>query len=156
MAFAKGTVVVRSFAFADQTAARRLILQGMAQHFGFVDETLNPDVDDVSGNYIECGQTFLVAELNGGLVGTGALLTEDSGAKVGRIVRMSVAQESRRVGIGRSILSGLLQAARDRGFKRIVLETNDDWEDAIGFYQHCGFREYERGAGLIHMVLELI
>src|SRR5579872_5319638 len=145
--------LIRPFAAADQPAARRLILLGLGEHFGFIDETCNPDIDDIAAHYLASGQTFLVAELDGTLVGTGALLRED--AQTGRVVRMSVARDVRRKGIAQALMARLMDIARERGFARLVLETNIDWDDAIGFYQRCGFREYARGEGLTHLALDL-
>ncbi len=34
-------LTIRPFAPGDQEAARRLILEGLVEHFGFVDEALN-------------------------------------------------------------------------------------------------------------------
>jgi GNAT superfamily N-acetyltransferase len=52
---------------------------------------------------------------------------------------MSVARDCRRQGIGTLILEGLLQAARERGYKRVVLETTASWESAVRFYGSRGF-----------------
>jgi GNAT superfamily N-acetyltransferase len=130
-----------------------LILLGLGEHFGFIDETCNPDIDDIPAYYLASGQTFLVAEIDGMLVGTGALIREDT--QIGRIVRMSVARDLRRQGIAQALMTHLIDVARERGFARLVLETNIGWDDAIGFYQRCGFREYARGDGETHMALDL-
>ncbi len=145
---------IRPFSAADQPAARRLILLGLGEHFGFIDASLNPDIDDIAAYYLASGQTFLIAEREKTVVGTGALIRED--ARTGRIVRMSVARDARRQGIARAIMARLQEIARERGFARLVLETNLDWDDAIGFYLRCGFREYQRGEGLIHLALDLL
>ncbi|HEY7347566.1 MAG TPA: GNAT family N-acetyltransferase [Ktedonobacterales bacterium] len=144
---------IRPFIAADQEAARRTILDGLGAHFGFIDETRNPDIDDILTHYIASGQTFIVAEMDGQVIGTGALLSE--GGQTGRIVRMSVVRELRRKGIALALMARLVQIARERGFRRLVLETNIGWDDAIGFYQHCGFREYEQTDGLTHLALDL-
>jgi hypothetical protein len=49
----------------------------------------------------------------------------------------------------------LLTKARDRGFSSVVVETNDDWYGALKLYQGCGFVEYERRAGEVHMMLRI-
>ena len=146
-------LLVRPFVAADQDAARRLILAGLGEHFDLIDETYNPDLDDILTHYIASDQTFLVAALNGALVGTGALIGE--GMQTGRIVRMSVARNLRRKGIAQALMARLMDVARERGFVRLVLETNIGWDDAIGFYQRCGFQEYDRADGLIHLALNL-
>lgn len=40
-------IKVRPFETRDQVAARKLILSGLGEHFGFIDERLNPDLDDI-------------------------------------------------------------------------------------------------------------
>lgn len=147
-------LLIRPFVAADQEAARRLILTGLGEHFGFIDETLNPDIDDIAGNYLAPGHAFIIAEINGQIVGTGALISE--GEQTGRIVRMSVARAMRRAGIGQALMARLMDIARERGWSRLVLETNIGWDDAVGFYRRCGFREHQRTDGLTHMVLESI
>ena len=127
-------MIIRSFEPCDQNAARQLILTSLGEHFGFIDETCNPDLDDIAANYIEPGHTFVVAEIEAKLVGTGALITEREGT--GRLVRMSVSQKHRRKGIGRALVTYLLDIARQQGFTRVVVTTEPDWEDAIGLYRH--------------------
>jgi putative acetyltransferase len=144
-------VTIRPLAPGDAAAARALILAGLAEHWGYLDETRNPDLDDIAGHY--AGALFLVAEANGELIGTGALIAD--GPATGRIVRMSVSQAWRRRGTGRQILDALLIAARERGYERVVLETTATWEDATAFYRRAGFQPVEERDGDLHFVLEL-
>jgi ribosomal protein S18 acetylase RimI-like enzyme len=134
-----------------QEEARRLVLAGLEEHWGWLDLTKNPDLDDIASTY--AGETFLVAQLDGELVGTGALICEKEG--VGRVVRMSVAKDARRNGIGRKILQELCRRARQRGFRRLVLETTQTWEDAIGFYRKFGFEFIEFRDGDAHFTMDL-
>ncbi len=145
--------VIRPFVLADQHAARRLILDGLKEHFGVLDEACNPDIDDVAASYVDRGHLFLVAEDGCVLIGTGALLFED--ARVGRLVRVSVARPWRRQGLGRALVQHLIEAARSRGVVRLWMETNDDWSAAIGLYAACGFAEVDRRDGNIYMALDL-
>jgi GNAT superfamily N-acetyltransferase len=149
----QGDLCIRPFDAEDQHTARRLILDGLGEHFGFIDESYNPDINDILATYITAGETFVVAEIDGTIVGTGALITERAG--VGRLVRMSVAREQRRQGIGRALVAHLVEQARARGFAQLVLETNQGWHDAIGLYRACGFSEAARTDGLVHMVMDL-
>jgi GNAT superfamily N-acetyltransferase len=135
-------MIIRSFEPSDQAAARQLILNGLGEHFGWIDETCNPDLDDIAANYVELGHVFVVAEIDGELVGTGGLTAE--GKNVGRIVRMSVSRVHRRAGIGQALVAHLLDAARQRGFVRVWVSTSPEWQDAVGLYEHCGFTEYRR------------
>ncbi len=136
------TLLIRSFEPRDQDTARQLILTGLGEHFGWIDETRNPDLNDIAANYIERGDTFVVAEIDGDLIGTAALITETT--DTGRIVRMSVSQMYRRKGIGRALVSHLLNVAKSKRFAQFRVSTDNGWEDAIGFYKHCGFNEYKR------------
>jgi ribosomal protein S18 acetylase RimI-like enzyme len=147
-------VTIRDFAPTDQTATRRLVLAGLADHFGTIDETMNPDLDDIATHYLAPGHRLVLAERDGTLVGAGALVEESPGT--GRLVRMSVDRRHRGQGIGRALVNHLLAEARVRGYRRVVIETNDDWWDAIALYRACGFTEFDRRNGDVHMALELI
>lgn len=146
-------VVIRPFAAADQAAARRLVLEGLGGHFGLIDETRNPDLDDIVVSYPAPGALFVVAEVGGRLAGTGALVAEAPSG--GRLVRMSVGTAFQRRGIGRSLVTYLVEEARRRGYPRLLVETNDDWDNAIGLYRACGFVEVGRWEGEIHLELDL-
>lgn len=141
-------LAIRPVQSADIPQARQLILDGLKEHWGWLDETQNPDLNDIPGHYA-CG-VFLVATVGGQIVGTGALLP--AGKATGRIVRMSVAKTYRRKGIGRAILQALITAAGRAGYQRLVLETTATWEDAIAFYQRNGFRPVAEEDGNIHFV----
>jgi len=118
---------------------------------GTLDPTLNPDLEDIAASYGE--GTFLVAMQGDGIVGTGALKLHGDGS--GEIVRMSVATECRRQGIGRRILDALIEDGRERGLDRIILETTETWEGAIAFYQDAGFEVTHYLDGDVYFVLRL-
>lgn len=144
---------IRPFEPRDQDAVRRLILAGLGEHFGWIDETRNPDLDDIETNYLKRDYIFIVAEIDGKIVGTGALLTESQ--NVGRIVRMSVSKAHRRNGIGRALVTHLLSIARQKSFSQVRVATTPGWQDAIRFYRRCGFNEYERDDQAIQFVITL-
>jgi ribosomal protein S18 acetylase RimI-like enzyme len=128
-------MILRPLRPADQPAVKSLVLAGLEKHWGWIDPTRNPDLDDLNGNYPQAA--CLVAEQDGTLIGVGILVPRGNGTA--EIVRMSVAAAARRQGVGRRILAGLLAAAAERGFSKIVLETTAAWLDAVGFYQANGF-----------------
>lgn len=121
---------------SNQHEARTLILAGLAERWGELDESLNPDLDDMMSYYGD-GHTVLVRSDAGVVVGTGTLMPRD--ASVAEIVRMSVAQETRRTGVGARIVEELIAVAREWQIERVVLETNTDWTSAVRFYLNCGF-----------------
>lgn len=127
---------IRAFDGHDQEAARLLILEGLGEHFGFIDETMNPDVDDIARTYLQRNFPFIVAEYAGMLIGTAGLIFNGSSA---RMVRVSVHSDYRRQGIGTALVEYLLAVARQRGMREIWVETTTGWQDAIGLYERCGF-----------------
>lgn len=149
-----GQLQIRPFCAADQEPAKQLILAGLGERWGWIDSTLNPDLNDIALAYAP--GIFLVACLDDVLVGTGALMPEGTGEEKGalRVVRMSVRTDLRRNGIGRRILDALLDEARRIGCERIVLETTSTWKDAIRFYTRHGFLVVNEMDGETHMVLE--
>jgi GNAT superfamily N-acetyltransferase len=146
-------LLIRPFEPRDQAAARRLILHGLGEHFGYIDETLNRDLDDIASSYLALGHLVVVATGGGVLVGTGALVGE--GERVGRLVRMSVRRSSRRQGVGRALVHRLVAEARQRAYVRLLVETNASWDDAVGLYRSCGFVEHTRTEGLVELALDL-
>jgi GNAT superfamily N-acetyltransferase len=146
---------IRPFCAADQEAAKQLIITGLGERWGWIDPTLNPDLNDIAATYAP--GIFLVAYLDEHLVGTGALIPEvtPNGRDALRVVRMSVRADWRRQGIGRRILDALLDHARAIGCRQIVLETTSTWTDAVRFYAHYGFQVVDERDGETHMTLEL-
>ena len=138
---AKGVdILVRAFAPAGQRAARAVVLGGLGEHFGAIDETLNPDLNDIAASY--AAGVFLVACDGDVIVGTGALTPRADGVAI--VSRMSTAAAHRRRGVARAVLSRLVDVARERGCTRVVLGTNVGWDDAIAFYRAFGFEEMRR------------
>jgi GNAT superfamily N-acetyltransferase len=128
-------LVIEPFSSADQQEVKRLVLAGLGEHWGFVDESVNRDLDEIAASYRD--GVFLVAKVDGIVVGAGALIPRSRG--VGEIVRMSVAKQLRRTGIARRILRELIARASQFGVKRIVLETTAAWREVVAFYVANGF-----------------
>lgn len=139
---------IRTFTPADQPAAYRLILAGLAEHFPTLDPAYNPDLADIRQSYLVPGHLFVVAEQDGQLIGTGGLLVT---GREGQIVRVSVASDRRGQGMGRALVAHLIAAAQARGLARVWMETNDDWHAALALYTACGFREFAHRDGCVFM-----
>lgn len=146
-------VLIRPFRPADQAEARGLVLAGLGEHFGFIDETLNGDLDDIDATYIRRGDEFFVAEVDGRIAGTAGLIFES--ADVARIVRMSVDSELRRSGIASALVAACKEAAQRRGATDLHVFTEPHWEDAVSFYAAQGFVAYGRDSIDIHLRLPL-
>ena len=144
-------IILQPFCPADQAEVKDLILTGLVEHWGTLDATKNPDLNEIGVTYR--GATFLVARLAGRIVGTGALVPRGDGTA--EIVRMSVARDLRRRGLGRRILTRLLAQARQDGTRRVVLETTATWQEVIAFYLDYGFRITHYAGGDVYFALDL-
>ncbi|WP_430788023.1 GNAT family N-acetyltransferase [Virgibacillus flavescens] len=128
---------VRPFTIEYQEEAKKLVLEGMKERFGFIDHTLNPDLNDILNHYLSNGNSFFIGFINKELVCTGALTSE--GSSIVRIERMSVKRSFRRCGIAQSMLEYLERQVKQEDYRTIVLETNQEWKSAINFYEKNGF-----------------
>ena len=146
-------ICIRPFTDQDQAQARAVILESFKGRFGFIDETRNPDLQDIVASYLTPGHVFLVAEHAHCVVGTGALLIRPDA--IGELVRVSTSHAYRRQGIARRICQQLIVEARQRGIHTLKLETNWDWYDAIRLYQKLGFHIHQRLKNNVHLEMNL-
>lgn len=145
---------IRPFTSSDQAATQALILAGLAERWGWLDPTCNPDLDDIEASYTTGGGCFLVVEdEKGAIIGAGGLRLEAPG--IGRIVRVSVAVAQRGRGLGRAITQRLIAEGQTRGCHTLLVETNEEWYSAIHLYVACGFVPYARQGEEVHMRLKL-
>ncbi|MDP3449412.1 MAG: GNAT family N-acetyltransferase [Anaerolineaceae bacterium] len=143
-------ITILPFQPADQAEVKQFVLTGLVEHWGFLDPTLNPDLNDIVASYAD--GVFLVAWQDDKIVGTGALLhRSDHSAE---IVRMSVSTDLRRSGLGRAILQRLCDEAKDKGVQRLILETTETWQEVIAFYLNFGFHITHQQDGDVYFALE--
>ena len=135
----------------NQASAKALILSGLEEHWGFLDESKNPDLDNIALSYADA--TFLAAWLNDEIIGTGAFIPR-SKSQV-EIVRMSVKKDLRRQGIGQQILAELCKRASQDGYEEVILETTATWQDVIDFYLQYGFEITHYEGGDVYFKLKL-
>ena len=96
-----------------------------------VPQELEWDLEDLSALHA------VIVDTSGRAVATGRLLNHAPG--VGRIGRMAVLALHRQQGLGQRILSALMQAAFNRGDRRLVLHAQ---VSAQGFYARAGFKPH--------------
>lgn len=128
---------IEPFTPAYQAEVKAFVLEGLAEHFGFLDTTLNPDLDNIMDHYTNQGHVFLIGIMNREAVCCGALVPYDE--TTGRIVRMSVKKDYRRNGYASRMIEALEEEARHKGYSAIILKTLGHWADAVGFYTHKGY-----------------
>lgn len=144
---------IRPFTPADQDAVRALVLAGLQDHWGTLDPTLNPDLNDIAGWYGPLDGRTIVAEIDGEIVGTGTMHRVDDQTAV--LARMSVSRDRRGQGLGKALVRALVEMAREQGYGRLICETTDTWQDAINLYLATGFAIVDQRDGDYHFELNL-
>lgn len=64
-----------------------------------------------------------------------------------RLAGMAVVPEARKKGVGRAMMAQLLDEARARGERAMVLEVIEQNAPAVALYEKCGFRKVRRLTG---------
>ena len=100
------------------------------------------DLEDVLESFVAVGGEFLVAELNGEVIGVGGIRGNDN--RQAEVLRVRVHPAVRRQGVGRALMEALEDAARQLGFEEMHLDTTVDQPEAIAFYRSRGYSEVGR------------
>ena len=101
------------------------------------------DMDDIQRNYFEKGGIFLVMLDDNHLIGTGAIrqLEDD----ICELKRLWLLSQYHGKGLGYRMLQELFSFAREKGYKRIWLQTDAVQQSrALEFYRRLGFHEIPR------------
>lgn len=131
-----------------------LVLAGLQERWADAyDASHNPDLDDLTVNYVAQGAEVVVLEEHGEIVATGILLPD--GLDRGRIVRMSVDHRHRQLGHGRTIVEELIRRARRRGMVKVSVLTDTPWTSAVALYRACGFDEVGQDDTDTHFAMPL-
>ena len=138
-------------------AFRDLNLAWIEKYF-VVEERDARDLGDPATFILSPGGHILMAELDGVAVGTVALMRETEG--VFELAKMTVADSTRGLGVGRALGEAAIAHARAIGATKLELLTNSALVPAIALYHSLGFVDVPLGAtdyarADVHMVLEL-
>jgi GNAT superfamily N-acetyltransferase len=91
----------------------------------------------VAADFVPPAGLFVVARLHGRSIGCGGVRPHEG--NIAEIKRMFVDPPARRRGIGRRILTRLEDAARERGYRSVRLETGTAQPEAIALYRSAGY-----------------
>jgi putative acetyltransferase len=101
------------------------------------------DMDDLQESYVDNGGIFLVMTDNDRIIGTGAIRKIDD--EVCELKRVWLLFEYHGQGLGYRMIQELLSFAREKGYRRIRLETDRDAQSrAYNLYRRLGFYEIPR------------
>jgi putative acetyltransferase len=116
--------------------------------------TLN-DMDDIQRSYFDNDGIFLVMTDEEQIIGTGAIRKID--AETCELKRLWLLFEYHGKGLGYRMTQELFKFARQRGFQRIRLETDRDYQNrAIDFYKRLGFYEIPAYGDPDELALEIV
>jgi len=88
---------------------------------------------------------YFVAELDGDIVGGGGIYPTDGlPDDTCELVKMYLLPRARGLGIGRTLIEKCINAASQKGYKKIYLETMPELKQALNVYAKYGF-EYLKG-----------
>lgn len=136
-------VKTRLFRPSDKQAFVDLNLDWIEEYFA-VEDSDRDQLERLETTILEAGGQIIVAELDGIVVGTGAILPPHHDPQDGchwlEIVKMAAQKDLRGQGIGRALLNALIAEGRTMGADAIWLETNGDLKTAIRLYEKCGFQ----------------
>lgn len=119
------------------------IIQKVGAEFGAVGEGYGPsdaEVSNMSQHYtLENKSLYLVAKLDGKIVGGCGLAPFSSSDKVCELKKLFLLPDSRGLGLGRKLVSACLDFAREQGFESCYLDTLSNMNAAVRMYETFGF-----------------
>jgi GNAT superfamily N-acetyltransferase len=122
---------------ADGRAFHDLNIAWISELFA-VEDADRAVLEDPDRAIVARGGTVLIARDGDERIGCVALLRID--ADVAELAKMAVAPEHRGRGIGRRLITAAIDAARESGVRRLVLESNRSLTPAVRMYESVGFR----------------
>jgi len=114
------------------------------EYSGLVAEALcfqnfDQELEALPGEYVPPGGALLIARDKDAAAGCVALRKLD--ASTGEMKRMYVRDAYRGSGLGRRLAAAIIEEAKKRKYRRVVLDTLPKLAPAIALYRDIGFRE---------------
>jgi GNAT superfamily N-acetyltransferase len=107
------------------------------------EDVLDTDLRTIPDTYDNAGGAFIIADVEGDIVGMGGVCRVD--ASTAEIRRMRVSSNHQGKGLGSQLLRTLETKAKDLGYKRLILDTAIQQEAAVHLYTKFGYTVYKRG-----------
>ena len=126
-------------ALFDEPAVQLLIAEAMAE----LSRRYGGSGDDTpveASDFVPPRGAFLVAYSGDELLGCAGWRAHGPDAE---LKRMFTVPAARGRGVARRVLAALEDSARERGCKRVILETGDKQPEAIALYLKCGYERIE-------------
>lgn len=100
-----------------------------------------PDLIDIVSSYVLSGGDFVVADIDGSVVGTAGMLPADK--RSADVVRVRVHPAMRRQGIGTALLEAIEHRAIELNIRTLNLDVEENPAGAVEFYLSSGFQRID-------------
>lgn len=132
---------IRPAGFPDDTATLRQLFREYADWLA-VDldfQDFEAELAALPGKYAPPTGIALLAERADNLT-LGCVAMRPLNDETCEMKRLYLRPEARGTGLGRKLAAHVIEAARQAGYRRMVLDTLDHMEDALRLYDRLGFR----------------
>ena len=137
------SVTTRLYRADDRQAFIGLNRDWIEEYF-ILEDSDRKQLEELEASILGKGGQIVVAEQDGLVVGTGAILPPHHDPSDGRswleIVKMAARKDLRGLGIGQKVMDALIVQARAMDADAIWLETNAELKAAVRLYERSGFR----------------
>ncbi|WP_427966953.1 GNAT family N-acetyltransferase [Altererythrobacter sp.] len=137
---------VRPFRPSDGPAFAALNRRWIEELFA-LEEKDRQQLEEPQTTILDKGGFIAMADLDGWVIGTGAILpathAPDDGNRWMEVVKMTTDLAAQRSGVGTAILQQLIDFARERDANAVWLETNSTLAAATALYEKFGFRQLD-------------
>lgn len=128
--------------YRDEFAgAFKSINQDWLEQYGLMEPRDLEILDHPRETILDDGGAIFLAEAEGEIIGTAALMREHAG--VFELVKMGVVSNYRGRGVSRLLLDACLHKARQHKARKLILFSNHQLVAALALYEKYGFRQVE-------------
>ncbi|MFT3827345.1 MAG: GNAT family N-acetyltransferase [Chitinophagaceae bacterium] len=143
-------IVVRSIVPADNptiaTIIRNTLTEFNANHPGTV--YYDSSTDTLYELFQTPNSTYNIALVNDTIVGGAGIFPSDGlPSDTCELVKMYLLPQARGLGLGKLLIEKALEFARERGYKKVYLETMPELKQAVHVYEKFGFRYLDGPVG---------
>ena len=129
-------MILREYRPGDAQAFRRLNEQWIAKYFVLEDKDIEI-LSDPERHILQPGGRIYFATREEEILGCCALIVNGPGSY--ELAKMAVREDLRNQGIGRVLITHVIDAARKNGARKLTLETSSKLANAIHVYERSGF-----------------
>ncbi|MPY25727.1 GNAT family N-acetyltransferase [Shewanella psychropiezotolerans] len=130
------------------------IIKRVGEEYGAVGEGYGPsdaEVENMSQHYSNINSLYLVAKLNGKVVGGCGVAPFNKSSDICELKKLFLLKESRGHGLGKSLTIKCLEYAKQQGYQQCYLDTLSNMDSAIRLYEKLGFEHLSESlSGTVH------